>query len=100
MTIAMEPLRCKLAIPSTTIDQFMSFECLGCRITSTGLLKEEMRKQSSDVSGHLKNSIWKNKHISTPSKIRISKTCTRSSLKTSKNNPKEITKSHYGIYIG
>ena len=45
-----------------TIDQIMSFEYLGCKITSSGFLEEEVRKQANKaaaISGHLKYPIWK-----------------------------------------
>ncbi|XP_056633527.1 uncharacterized protein LOC130443087 [Diorhabda sublineata] len=45
MTIAKEPLCCKLTIYNTTIDQIMYFEYLGCKITSTGFLEDEVRRQ-------------------------------------------------------
>lgn len=80
MTITKEPLRCKLVIKNKTIDQIMSFEYLGCKITSSGFLEEEVRKQANKaaaISGHLKYPIWKNKHLSTECKSRIYKTCIR-----------------------
>ncbi|XP_057671236.1 uncharacterized protein LOC130902968 [Diorhabda carinulata] len=45
MTIVKEPLRCKLTIDNTTIDQIMYLEYLGCKITSTGFLEDEVRRQ-------------------------------------------------------
>ena len=64
MTIAKEPLRCKLAIENNIIEQIISFEYLGCKITSAGLLEDEARKQvnkAAAISGHLEYPIWKNK---------------------------------------
>ena len=80
MTITKEPLRYKLVIKNKTIDQIMSFEYLGCKITSSGFLEEEVRKQANKaaaISGRLKYPIWKNKHLSTACKSRIYKTCIR-----------------------
>lgn len=80
MTIAKEPLRCKLAIDNNIVDQIMAFEYLGCKITSTGFLEDEVRKQTNKaaaISGHLNYPIWKNKHLSIETKSRIYKTCIR-----------------------
>lgn len=57
MTIAKEPLRCKLSIENNTIGQITSFEYLGCKITSSGFLESEVRKQAlkaAAISGHLR----------------------------------------------
>ncbi|XP_057652394.1 uncharacterized protein LOC130891583 [Diorhabda carinulata] len=80
MTIAKEPLRGKLTIDNTTIDQIMYFEYLGCKITRTGFLEDEVRRQvnkAATVSRHLKQPIWRNKHLRIPCKSRIYKTCVR-----------------------
>ena len=82
MTIAKEPLRCKLAIENNIIEQIISFEYFGCKITSAGLLEDEARKQvnkAAAISGHLKYSIWKITEV-TPSidcKSKIYKVCVR-----------------------
>ena len=76
MTIANELLRCKLAIENNII----SFEYLGCKITSAGLLEDEARKQvnkAAAISGHLRYPIWKNKHLSIDCKSKIYKVCVR-----------------------
>lgn len=56
MTIAGEPLNCKLAIKALSIDdQVISFKYLECTITSTGFLKEELRRHQE--------SSWKIQHV-------------------------------------
>lgn len=45
MTIARESLLCKLVIEDTIIDQTMWFDYLGCKITSTGFLEEDVTRQ-------------------------------------------------------
>lgn len=52
MTIAKEPLRSKLVIENITIDQLMSFEYLGRKITSTGFLEDEVRRQTNKHSAN------------------------------------------------
>ena len=67
MTMAKEPLRCKLAIENNIIEQILSFEYLGCKIKSAGLLENEARKQvnkADAISDYFIYTIWKNKHNS------------------------------------
>lgn len=45
MTIARESLRCKLVIEDTIVDQTMWFDYLGCNITNTGFLEEDIRRR-------------------------------------------------------
>jgi hypothetical protein len=55
-------LRCKLAVDNTTIGQVTSFNYLG-----SGSYNEEVRQEANTaavISGHLKQTIWKNKHLS------------------------------------
>lgn len=80
LTISKEPRRCKLAIYKQSIEQVMSFKYLGANITSTRNIKEEAKAQTTKaslISGFLRDIIWRNKHMSTRSKVRIYKTCVR-----------------------
>jgi len=70
MTIAKDPIRCKLVI---------DFDDLDCMIFSRGNLKEEVKRivnKAASISGHLK-SIGQNKQISIQTKSRINKTCVK-----------------------
>ncbi|XP_048520668.1 uncharacterized protein LOC125503803 [Dendroctonus ponderosae] len=58
----------------------MTFKYLGANITSNRNLEEEVRNQTSKaalISGYLRDIIWRNKHMSRGSKVRIYKTCVR-----------------------
>lgn len=77
MVIAKEPTRCKLAVNDKPIHQCMQCTYLGVEITSSKNLQQEVRTQvnkASRISGYLRDLIWKNKYISTDSKVRIYKT--------------------------
>lgn len=80
MVIAKEPTRCKLAVNDKPIHQCMQCTYLGVEITSSKNLQQEVRTQvnkASRISGYLRDLIWKNKYISTDSKVRIYKTVVR-----------------------
>ncbi|XP_048522437.1 uncharacterized protein LOC125504463 [Dendroctonus ponderosae] len=80
LTISKEPRRCKLAVYNQSVEQVMAFKYLGANITSNRNLKEEVRNQRSKatlISGYLRDIIWRNKHMSIGSKVRIYKTCVR-----------------------
>ena len=56
LTIAKEPLRCKLAVYGKSMEQVMNFKYLGVTITSSRDLKKEVRAQTlkaSLISGYL-----------------------------------------------
>lgn len=79
-TISREPRRCKLAIYDQSVEQVMSFKYLGANITSNRDLRSEVKAQTtkaSMISGYLRDLIWRNKYMSTRSKVRIYKTCVR-----------------------
>ena len=78
LTIAREPLRCKLAVYGKSIKQVMDFKYLSVTITSSR--KKEAKAQTliaSLISGYLRDIIWRNKYMSVDSKTRIYKTCVR-----------------------
>jgi len=59
-----------------SVDQIVTFKCLGANIMSNRNLKEEMQIQTikaAMMSGYLRDIIWRNKYISLRSKIRIYK---------------------------
>jgi hypothetical protein len=73
MTISKDSLRCKLVEDNISIEQVISFNYVRCKITSPGRFKEEVRQQSNTgavISGHLKQTIWENKHLSIDCKTR------------------------------
>jgi hypothetical protein len=60
MTISKDPLRRKVVVDLASIEQIMFFNYLGCKITRSGSLKEEIRQQSNTAavtSEHLKQTI-------------------------------------------
>ncbi|XP_044760217.1 uncharacterized protein LOC123317675 [Coccinella septempunctata] len=79
-TVSREPRRCKLAIYDQSVEQLMSFKYLGANITSNRNLKNEVKAQTTRatlMSGYLRDFFWRNKYVSTRSKVRIYKTCVR-----------------------
>ena len=80
LTISKEPLRCKLQIYNTTIEQVTSFNYLGVQITSSKDLNTEVRHQAikaSRISGCLNETIWSNKYLRNEAKVRIYKSVVR-----------------------
>ena len=74
LTIAKEPLRCKLAVYGKSKEQVMNFKYLGVTITSSRDLEKEVKAQTlkaSLISGYLRDIIWRNKYMSVDSKTRI-----------------------------
>lgn len=80
LVMSKDPIRCKLMVDGRTIEQVMQFNYLGSHITSCRNLIAETRQNSikaSKISGNLRDIIWKNKYMTTNSKVRIYKTCVR-----------------------
>lgn len=80
MIIAWEPRRCKIVISEKIIKQFAEFNYLGAIISAYEDLKNVVKNQinkSARIAGALRTTIWRNKHISIKSKIRIYKACVR-----------------------
>lgn len=80
MVISKEPIRCKVVANDKIIDQVMRFKYLGVETSSDRNLIDEIRTQtnkSSQISGFLKDVIWRNKNMNIGSKVRIYKTCIR-----------------------
>ena len=80
MTIAKDPLRCKLVVENNPIEQVMQFRYLGIDISSTHDPVKDLRSQinkASALSGCLREIVWSNPYMRTDSKIRIYKTCIR-----------------------
>ncbi|XP_055378969.1 uncharacterized protein LOC129610426 [Condylostylus longicornis] len=78
MTIAKEPIRCKLSSEDQSIEQVMSFKYLGVEITSHRDNNKETQVQTakaSAISGYLRDVIWKNKYMLIENKVRVYKTC-------------------------
>jgi hypothetical protein len=76
LIISREPLRCKLQIYNTTIEQVTSFNYLGVQITSSKDLTTEVRHQAikaSRISVCLNETIWSNKYLRKEAKVRIYK---------------------------
>ena len=78
LTIAKEPLRCKLAVCGKSIEQVMIFKYLGVTITSSRDLEKEVKAQTLKAFlMYLRDIIWRNKYMSVGSKTRIYKICLR-----------------------
>lgn len=76
MTFSKEPIRCKLVIENENIEQVMSINYLGAKITSYGDLQQETEEQivkANRIAGCLNNTIWRNKHLRMETKTRIYK---------------------------
>ncbi|XP_044767088.1 uncharacterized protein LOC123322993 [Coccinella septempunctata] len=77
MTTSKIPIRCKLEIEGQIIQQEMRFRYLGIELSGYGDVEEEVRQQTTKaarVAGCLNDTIWRNKHMRTDTKIRIYKT--------------------------
>ncbi|XP_072764658.1 uncharacterized protein [Anoplolepis gracilipes] len=81
LVIAKEPIRCKLVVNDHIIKQVMSFNYLGVETYSGRYLLNKARTQTNNkaarIAGCLRDIIWRNKYMTTKSKIRIYKTCIR-----------------------
>ena len=67
LTIAKEPLRCKLAVYGRSMEQVMNFKYLGVTITSRRDLEKEVKAQTLKaflISGYLRDIIFRNKYMS------------------------------------
>ena len=83
LTISREPVRCKLQLDNTIVEQVPSFNFLGIQITSSKIVSEEVRPQAikaSKISGCLNETIWSSKFLRTEAKVRIYKTAVRQIL--------------------
>lgn len=83
MTIAKEPLRCKLVIEDKPIEQVMQFKYLGMNISSDHDPTKDLRGQinkAAVTSGCLREIIWNNQYMRMDSKIKIYKTCVRPAM--------------------
>ena len=89
LTIAKEPLRCKLAVFGKGIEQIINFKYLGVTITSNRDLEKEVKAQTlkaSLISGYLRDIIWRNQYMPVDIKTRIYKTCVTYSIETRAEN--------------
>ncbi|XP_057667260.1 uncharacterized protein LOC130900578 [Diorhabda carinulata] len=80
MTIAKDPLRCKLVVEDNPIEQVMQFRYLGIDISSTHDPAKDLRSQinkASALSACLRDIVWSNPYMRKDSKIRIYETCIR-----------------------
>ncbi|XP_056636720.1 uncharacterized protein LOC130445200 [Diorhabda sublineata] len=80
MTIAKDPLRCKLVVEDNPIEQVMQFRYLDTVISSTHDPVKDLRSQFNKevaLSGCLRDIVWSNPYMRKVSKIRIFKTSIR-----------------------
>lgn len=80
MTASKHPIRCKIVVEGSPIEQVMSFVYLGTKISSWGNLHDEVHYQAmkaARISGCMRTAIWKSTVIDTKTKTHIYKTCVR-----------------------
>jgi len=80
LTIAKEPVQCKLVTNDTLLEQVTSFKYLGGIISSDRNTYMEVRHQTNNaarISGLLRDITWRNRHMTTESKIKIYKAVIR-----------------------
>lgn len=80
MVISKNPIRCKLVVDGTVVEQVMQFKYLGALITSVKDLGTEVRSQTikaTRVAGCLNEMVWRNKYMAKESKVRVYKTVVR-----------------------
>lgn len=80
MTIAKNPIRCKLVVDNQIIEQVLEIKYLGITLTSSGQTEKEIKEQiikGNRIAGCLNYSIWYNKHLKQDSKVRIYKSIIR-----------------------
>jgi hypothetical protein len=95
LIISREPLRCKLQVYNTTIEQVTSFNYLGVQMTSSKDLTTEVRHQAikaSRISGCLNETIWSNKYLRKEAKVRIYKSIVPPVLTYTAETRKETAK--------
>ncbi|XP_057657794.1 uncharacterized protein LOC130894813 [Diorhabda carinulata] len=82
LVISKEPIRCKIEIDGTSIEQIMETNYLGITLSRCGDVESEVKKKqvqkANRAVGCLNNAIWRNKHIRTETKTRIYKVVMRS----------------------
>ena len=80
MTTSKTPLRCKLEVNGSIIQQEMRFKYLGIELSGYGDVEAEVREQTTratKIAGCLNATIWRNKNIGIEAKSRIYKTAIR-----------------------
>ncbi|XP_044749778.1 uncharacterized protein LOC123310376 [Coccinella septempunctata] len=80
MVVSKEPIRCKLVVNGSIVNQVMNVSYLGVETSSNRCVANEVDsqvKKAARISGCLQDVIWRNKYMSTESKTRIYKTCIR-----------------------
>jgi len=95
MVITKAPIRCKLEVNGKSIQQVMQFKYLGVDISSDNNTRCEVKSQATKaavISGCLRDIIWRNKHMTVKSKVRIYKTCVRPLLTYAAETRAESTK--------
>ncbi|XP_043494653.1 uncharacterized protein LOC122519338 [Polistes fuscatus] len=80
MTTSKIPLRCKLVVDGSIIQQVMKFDYLGIEISSFGEIETEVRIQvvkATRAAAQLNDTIFRNKHLRIDTKSRIYKATIR-----------------------
>ena len=74
LTVAKEPVQCKLVIDGKLLEQVTAFKYLGGIISSDRTRYMEVRHQTNNatrISGLLRDVTWRNKYMTVESKIKI-----------------------------
>lgn len=80
LTIARDPIRCKLVVDNDIIEQVMEVKYLGMVITSSGDIDRETNEQitkTNRIAGCMNGVIWNNKYLRSDTKARIYKSVLR-----------------------
>lgn len=80
MVVSRYPIRCKLEVDGSMVEQVMEFKYLGALLTSVKDLGTEVQDQAikaARVAGCLNEMVWRNKYMALESKVRVYKTIVR-----------------------
>ena len=95
LTIAKEPVQCKLVIDDTLLEQVTTFKYFGSIISSNRNTYMEVRHQTNNsarISGLLRDVTWRNKYMTVESKIKIYKAVVRPIMTYSAETRADTTK--------
>ncbi|KAH1028339.1 hypothetical protein HUJ05_001700 [Dendroctonus ponderosae] len=95
MTIAREPVGCKLAIENKIVEKVLQFKYIGIDLSSSHDPVKDLRIQinkAAAVSGYLREIAWANQYMRTESKVKIYKTCVRTIMTYGLETRKETNK--------
>jgi hypothetical protein len=95
LTIAKEPVQCKLVIDGTLLEQVATFKALGGIISSDRNTNLEVCHQTNNatrISGLLRDVTWRNRYMLVESKVKICKAVVRPIMTYGAESRAESTK--------